>query len=42
MRYTKMRKMIRQMAAGALTVFLLTGLAGCGAAGRTGRRGRDG
>ena len=41
MRYTKMRKMIRRMAAGVLTAFLLTGLAGCGAAG-AGRRGRDG
>ena len=32
MRYEKMRKMIRRMAAGVLTAFLLTGLAGCGAA----------
>lgn len=39
MRYTKMRKMIRQMAAGALTAFLLTGLAGCGAAGPVGEEG---
>ena len=36
MRYTKMRKMIRQMAAGALTAFLLIGLTGCGAAGIAG------
>ena len=41
MRYTKMRKMIRQMAAGALTVFLLTGLAGCGAAGPVGEEETD-
>lgn len=36
MRYEKMRKMIRRMAAGVLTAFLLTGLAGCGAAGIAG------
>ena len=41
MRYTKMRKMIRQMAAGALTAFLLTGLAGCGAAGPVGEEETD-
>ena len=35
MRYTKMRKMIQQMAVGALTAFLLTGLTGCGAIFRT-------
>ena len=41
MRYEKMRKMIRQMAAGVLTAFLLTGLAGCGAAGPVGEEETD-
>ena len=41
MRYTKMRKMIRRMATGVLTAFLLTGLAGCGAAGPVGEEETD-
>lgn len=41
MRYEKMRKMIRRMAAGVLTAFLLTGLAGCGAAGPVGEEETD-
>ena len=41
MRYTKMRKMIQRMVAGALTAFLLTGLAGCGAAGPVGEEETD-
>ena len=41
MRYEKMKKMIRQMAAGVLTAFLLTGLAGCGAAGPVGEEETD-